>query len=118
MTGKTGTNEFIFSAPGSNVITDFTASPTNEIVFSNSGFNLGLTGASSTPTQFTTAEATALFSGSGTFTTTAQRFAYNSSNGRLLYGSDGSGGTSQLVATLGTTTHPSSIAVSQLFFIS
>ena len=50
MTGGAGTNQFIFTAPGaSNTIADFGASSTNELVFSNSGFSLGLSGATSTP---------------------------------------------------------------------
>ena len=50
MTGNAGANQFVFSAPGaSNTIVDFAASSTNELVFSNSGFSLGQSGASATP---------------------------------------------------------------------
>ena len=49
MTGGGGANEFVFSAPGHNTIFDFAVSARNEIVFSNSGFDLGLHGATFTP---------------------------------------------------------------------
>ncbi|HEY1258312.1 MAG TPA: hypothetical protein VGF34_03625 [Stellaceae bacterium] len=49
MTGGAGANQFVFTAPGSNVIKDFQGSAANELVFRNSGFNLGLTGGSSAP---------------------------------------------------------------------
>jgi Ca2+-binding RTX toxin-like protein len=101
MTGGTGTNQFIFSAPGSNMIADFGASTTNELVFSNSGFILGLTGATSTPQQMTSAEATTLFTANstGAFANTSHRLAYDTTNGELFSSSDGSGGASHLVAT-------------------
>jgi len=116
MTGGAGTNEFAFSAPGaSNTIKDFAASSTNELVVSNSGFNLGQSGASATPQALPTT----LFgsSATGAFGAAAQRFAYDTSNGQLLYDSQGntSGSTPQLVATL--TNHPA-VSASQLFFIS
>ena len=76
MTGKGGANQFVFSAPGlSNTIADFNASSTNELVFSNSGFALGLSGASSTPQALPTTLFTS--NATGAFSTTAQRFAYN-----------------------------------------
>ncbi len=50
MTGGLGANEFTFAAPGTaNVVADFALSATNEAVVSNSGFSLGLSGASSFP---------------------------------------------------------------------
>jgi Ca2+-binding RTX toxin-like protein len=112
MTGRGGTNEFAFSAPGNNTITDFAASPTNEIAFSNSGFALGLSGATSTPQPLPPG----LFvsDSTGTFTATTQRFAYGTSNGELFYSASGTTATEHLVATL---TGDPTLTASQLFFI-
>ena len=116
MTGKGGANEFAFFGPGAtNVVADFAAvSSSNELVFSNFGFSLGLGGASAAPQALPT---TLFVSNStGAFTNTTERFAYNTGNGQLLYSADGnaSGSTPQLVATL--TNHPG-LAASQLFFV-
>ena len=121
MTGGAGTNEFVFSAPGNsltNVIANFAASPTNEIVFSNSGFALGLTGATATPQALPAS----LFisDGTGTFSSTTpsgQRFAYGTSNGELFYSASGTTATEHLVATLTGTPVPP-LTASHLFFIS
>ncbi len=117
MTGAKGTNQFVFNAAGaSNKIADFQASPTNELVFSNSGFNLGLGGASSTPQALTAGEAATLFTANatGAFANTSQRLAYDTADGELFSSTAGSGSTAHLVATL--TNHPH-IATGQLFFI-
>ena len=120
MTGGGGTNQFIFNASGAatNTIADFGPSSTNELVFSNSDFSLGLTGATSTPQQITSAEAATLFTANstGAFANTSQRLAYDTTNGELFSSTDGSGGTSHLVATL--TSEPSINTANQLFFIS
>ncbi len=117
MTGKGGANEFVFTAPGaSNTIADFATSATNELVFSNSGFSLGLSGASSTPQALSASQAATLFTSNttGTFANTSQRLAYDTTNHELFSSADGSGSTRHLVATL---TDHASIAASQLFFI-
>jgi Ca2+-binding RTX toxin-like protein len=115
MTGKAGANEFTFLAPGpTNKIQDFGFSGTNELVFSNAGFNLGQSGAGSMPLALPTSLFTA--NGTGKFTTTSQRLAYDTANGNLFASANGSGGSSQLVATL--TGAPSIDAAKQLFFIS
>ena len=117
MTGGKGTNQFVFDAPGaSNKIADFQASPTNELVFSNSGFNLGLGGATSTPQALPASEAATLFTANptGAFANTSQRLAYDTANGELFSSTAGSGSAAHLVATL--TNHPH-IAAGQLFFI-
>jgi hypothetical protein len=111
MNGGKGTNEFAFSTTGNNTIKDFGASPSNELVFSNIGFNLGFSGASSTPTSMGSA-ATTLFT-VGSFTSQSQRFAYDKSNGELSFSSDGGKGTPQLVAAL---SDHATIGASQLFF--
>ena len=114
MTGNAGTNQFQFLAAGGNTIKDFGASAANELVFSSTGFNLGLAG-TSTPTMMTSAEASALFTtnATGKFADTSQRLLYDTANHELFASADGSGGSSHLVATL---TDHASIAAAQLFF--
>ncbi len=112
MTGNGGTNEFVFSAAGSNTIADFTASATNEMLFiSGSGFSLP--GATATPQPLG-----GLFvqNGTGTFTATSQRFAYDTGNHDLYYDAGGSapGSSRQLVAALSD--HPASLNAAQLLF--
>ncbi len=95
-----------------DTIADFTHA-SDRIALSNAGFGLGLAGASATPQALPAS----LFSpqSNGSFTTTAQRFAYNSTSGALSYDADGSGaGASRLIATL--TTHPT-LATTDLFFV-
>ena len=117
MTGGGGTNQFIFSSAGAatNTIADFGTSPTNELVFSNSSFNLGLTGGTTTPQAISSSAAATLFTANstGAFANTSQRLAYDTTNGELFSSTDGSGGTSHLVATL---TGEPTIA-SHLFYI-
>jgi hypothetical protein len=114
MKGGGGTNEFAFSAAGNNTITNFTASPSNEdmIAFSNSGFALGLSGATSTPQPLPPG----LFvsDSDGSFTASTQRFAYGTSNGNLFYSASGTTATEHVVATL---TGDPALTASQLFFI-
>ncbi len=112
MTGGTGTNQFTFADIGSNTIQDFGASGTNELAFSDAGFNLGLGGASSTPTPLPGALIGSLTA--GTFSNTTQRFAYNSSTGTLEFSADGSGSTPGTIATLSS--HPTVVA-GQLFYV-
>jgi len=112
MTGNAGTNAFVFSAVGNNTIADFTASTTNEIAFSNSGFALGLSGASPTPKPL---PATLFVSDStGTFTATTERFAYGTTNGELFYSASGTTATEHLVAKL---TGDPNLTASHLFFV-
>jgi hypothetical protein len=113
MTGKTGTNEFIFSAPGHNVVTDFSASITNEIVVSNSGFGLKLSGAGNKPKLLPNGLFVA--NATGSFTSASQRFAYDTKKGELFFSATGSTRNEQLVVTL--TGHPS-LAAGQVFFVS
>ena len=87
MTGGAGANQFTFSAAGSNTIADFTASTTNEIVFSNTGFALGLSGATSTPQALPAG--LVVSDATGVFTATTQRFAYDTANGDLHYSASG-----------------------------
>ena len=118
MTGGGGADLFELTTPGSatvpdtNTIADFTHA-SDRIALSNARFGLGLAGASTTPQALPVS----LFSpqSNGSFTTAAQRFAYNSTSGALSYDADGSGaGASRLIATL--TTHPT-LAITDLFFV-
>jgi|GEM_PF-1470667 fibronectin-binding autotransporter adhesin len=117
MTGGGGANQFVFAAPGSNTISDFHFSSANALVFSNAGFNLGLSGATATPQAMSASQAASLFTenSSGAFTSAAQRLAYDTSNGQLFASAGGSSSTPKLVATL---SDHAAIAASQLFFIS
>ena len=106
MTGGAGTNEFIFSAPGTNTIADFAASTTNEIFVSDTGFALGITGSGPiSPLLFTS-------NPTGAFTTTTQRFAYDTANGKLFYSAAGTTATEKLVFTL---TGAPALTASELF---
>jgi Ca2+-binding RTX toxin-like protein len=112
MTGGAGTNRFTFAHIGTNGITDFAASATNEIAFSNSGFSLGLGGATSTPQALPGSLIGSLTN--GTFSNMTQRFAYNQSTGQLFFDSGGSGGTAHVVATL---TGDPTLTAARLFFV-
>jgi hypothetical protein len=101
MTGKGGADQFTFAAPGSNTVADFSAAA-DKIVVSNSGFGLGLLGLGDTPSllpaSFFTKNST------GAFTNTAQRFAYDTTHGKLFFSASGTTAGEKLVATL--TGHP------------
>jgi hypothetical protein len=115
MTGGAGANQFTFAHIGTNGITDFGASASNELVFSNSGFNLGFSGATSTPTLWTAPEIAAHFSkGAGTYASASAGFDYT--GGNLFYSATGSSSNQHLVAAL--TGSPAITAASQLFFVS
>jgi hypothetical protein len=112
MTGGAGQNEFVFSAPGGNTVADLAVSAANEVVFSNSGFGFGLSGASKTPAALPAA----LFveNGDGHFTNANQRFVYATGTGDLFFSASGSSGTPALVSHF---TGTPLLAASQLFFI-
>ncbi len=117
--GAGGANQFVFSSAAAGdffgrpqmEITDFGASSANEIVFSNSGFNLGLSGATSTP-QPLPAD---LFTTS--FSNTTQRFVYDTVGGTLYYGPDGSG-SSGSIAGIAQLDGAPNLTAAHLFFIS
>jgi hypothetical protein len=112
MTGGTGKNQFTFAHIGTNTITDFSTSSTNEIAFSNSGFALGLGGATLTPQALPAGLIGSLTT--GTFSQTTQRFSYKQSTGQLFFDSGGSGGTAHVVATL---TGDPTLTAARLFFV-
>ncbi|MGH7065568.1 MAG: hypothetical protein ACREET_15945 [Stellaceae bacterium] len=98
MTGGVGADRFELSMPGSTTtpdnirITDFVHG-TDKVSFSEAGFDLG-----PTPVAATLFKANP----TGSFTTAAQRFAYDTTNGRLFYGAHGDahGSSRLLIATL------------------
>jgi hypothetical protein len=96
------------------VIGDFGASPTDELVFSNAGFGLRLAGATRTPKPLPSSVFVA--DATGSFTTTAQRFAYDTTTGQLFYDAHGSASPAsrQLVVTLAGRPH---LAAVDLFSI-
>jgi uncharacterized repeat protein (TIGR03803 family) len=85
---------------------------TNEIVFSNKGFALGLSGATATPKALPGG----LFvsDSAGTFTKTTQRFACGTTNGDLFYSTSGTTAAEHLVTAL---TGDPALTASHLFFI-
>jgi len=116
MTGGAGTNEFVFSRPGSNKITDFAlSSPTNELVFSNIGFGLQLPNATTTPMVLPSRLVAT--NSTGSFTNRNQRFAYDTSNGDLFYSATGTTATEHLVVALTGAPPLTTTANPHLFYI-
>ena len=95
-------------------VTDFSAASRDKPVFSNSGFDLGLSGAIETAQKLPGSLFVA--NNAGKFTTTTQRFAYDTQTGQLYYDAGGSATpTAQhLVVTLDS--YPALVA-GNLFFI-
>ena len=95
-------------------MTDFSAASRDKLLFSNSGFDLGLSGAIETAQKLPGSLFVA--NNAGKFTTTTQRFAYDTQTGQLYYDAGGSATPTakQLVVTLDN--HPT-LAASSLFFI-
>jgi Ca2+-binding RTX toxin-like protein len=116
MTGGAGTNEFVFTRPGSNKITDFSLfSATNELVFSNSGFGLKLTNATMTPMVLPSR--LVAVNSTGSFTNKNQRFAYDTNNGDLFYSATGTTATEHLVVALTGAPPLTTTANPHLFYI-
>jgi Ca2+-binding RTX toxin-like protein len=114
MNGSAGANQFIFSAAGQNTVTDFSAASRDKLVFSNSGFDLDLSGATDTAQKLPGSLFVA--NHAGKFTTTTQRFAYDTQTRQLYYDAGGSPtpAAKHLVVTLDS--HPALVA-GNLFFI-
>ncbi|MGC2412054.1 MAG: hypothetical protein WA459_05075 [Stellaceae bacterium] len=120
MTGGSGANRFTFADIGSNTITDFAASSTNMIVLRDSGFNLGVDDGMGTGSAQHLAASVFVTNSTGSFTTTGQRFAYNTTNGTLRYDKDGSGGSFSAGTVVVLSGHPvlSAGSAGNLFFTS
>jgi Ca2+-binding RTX toxin-like protein len=118
MTGGGGANQFTFADIGTNGITDFAASASNKIVLRDSGFNLGVDEGLGTASLQHLAAGVFVANAGGTFTTTSQRFAYNTTTGALSYSASGSGSAGSAVAVLAG--HPALAAggAGQVFFTS
>ena len=95
-------------------MTDFSAASRDKLLFSNSGFDLGLSGATETAQKLPGSLFVA--NNAGKFRTTTQRFAYDTQTGQLYYDAGGSATpTAQhLVVTLDS--YPALVA-GNLFFI-
>jgi Ca2+-binding RTX toxin-like protein len=112
VTGGAGADRFELTTPGTAAspdtvtVADF-AHGTDKVGFSKAGFGLG-----AAPLAETLFKANA----AGGFTSSAQRFAYNTTSGALYYDRDGSrtGSSRQLIATL---SHHPTLAATDLFFI-
>jgi hypothetical protein len=120
MTGGGGANRFTFADIGTNGITDFGASASNEIVVRNSGFNLGADQGLGTGTPQHLAASVFVANSTGSFTNTGQRFAYNTTTGALRYDKDGSGASFSASTVVVLSGHPSlgAGASGQIFFTS
>ncbi|MGC2415525.1 MAG: hypothetical protein WA459_22865 [Stellaceae bacterium] len=120
MTGGAGANQFTFAHIGTNGITDFGASTSNKIVLRDSGFDLGLDEGLGTASLQHLAASVFVANSTGSFTTTNQRFAYNTATGALRYDKDGSGASFSASTVVVLSGHPSlsAGASGKIFFIS
>jgi Ca2+-binding RTX toxin-like protein len=119
LSGEGGADLFAFEIPGTtadpdtNRVTDFSRAQGDALAFSDAGFHLGLPNASATPKALPAA----LFSPKidGSFDKPGERFAYDTSTGRLYFDADGNSSSDhrQLIATFAN--HPASLAGALLF---
>ena len=120
MTGGGGADSFELTNWGQsqsdkNIIADF-VSGQDKIVFSDSGFNLGVNDGKGTPTLQQLAASAFSPNINGTFATPANHFAYHQSTGQLYYDSGGSStpNAAHLIATL---SNHATVTVADLFFV-
>jgi hypothetical protein len=118
MTGHGGANRFTFAHIGTNRITDFAASASNEIVVRNSGFNLGADQGLGTSSPRHLLASVFVSNSAGAFTTANRRFAYNTTTGALSYSAIGSGSAGSAVVVLAGHPGLSAGASGQMFFTS
>jgi Ca2+-binding RTX toxin-like protein len=112
MTGGGGADQFVFTGPGSNTVTDFRPG-TDELVFGNAGFDLGADNGKGTATPQHLAAS--VFLAAGKATAAGQRFLYDKATGTLSYDRDCNGGAAPVpIAQL---SHAPAITPADLFFI-
>jgi Ca2+-binding RTX toxin-like protein len=114
----TGSDLLVFSAPQSILtltqpILTMAFSSNDQLVFDNSGFDLGVVD-NGTGTSTPKAIDASLFGTFPSVGTSADRFAYNQSAGNLFYSANGSGASETLIAHLTTDPH---LTAANLFFI-
>ena len=113
-TGGAGGDAFALSVTGTTTIADF-VSGTDQLVFSDALFDLGASeGAAAAfdrldPSAFSAAS-------DGSFTTTAQRFSYDSATHELIYAEHGSASLAGEFHTIATLTSGASVIANDLFF--
>lgn len=109
LTGGTGVDQFKWLVPGEggDVVTDFSATQGDRLVFVSPNFGNLATG--------TLASTRLRASSTGSATSTSQRFLFNTSNGMLKYDSDGSG---PLAAVSLATLNVRSLSSSQILMVS
>jgi Ca2+-binding RTX toxin-like protein len=110
-----GANELILTVPEGLLTTAFSIH--DELVFANTGFDLGIDDGIGTVTPQRIAASLFSSNANGTFTTAGDRFAYNQATGDLYYDAQGNkaGSTVQLVAHLTNDPH---LTAANLYFIS
>jgi Ca2+-binding RTX toxin-like protein len=120
LTGGTDADQFQFSGVAANsttnrdTITDFMTG-TDKLVFSRGVYG----GFATNATTITSTQLIQSATFTGAFTSTIQRFGYNSSSGILYFDRDGSGSlATQQVALLGTSTHPTALATMDFILMS
>jgi hypothetical protein len=119
-TAGSGSDSFVFMTHNlpNQTLANFNPASDNVLVYgihAANGFDLGSTDNALNPTTATAIDSTIFVSNaSGAFTSSSQRFAYDTANGHLLYSATGSNTSETLVATL---TGAPAIAASNLLFV-
>ena len=115
VTAGHGTDLFVFEKPQALLQLNFTSN--DELVFRNSGFDLGIDNGKGTATPQQIAGSLLSANTNGTFSSAASRFAYDQGTGKLYYDAKGntSGSSSVLIADLTNKPH---LTAANLFFTS
>jgi hypothetical protein len=119
-TAGSGSDSFVFMTHNlpNQTLANFNPAADNVLVYgihAANGFDLGSTDNALNPTTATAIDSTIFVSNaSGAFTSSSQRFAYDTANGHLLYSATGSNTSESLVATL---TGAPAITASNLLFV-
>ncbi|MEA2769789.1 MAG: serralysin [Acetobacteraceae bacterium] len=119
-TAGSGSDSFVFMTHNlpNQTLANFNPAADNVLLYgihASNGFDLGSTDNALNPTTATAIDSTIFVSNaSGAFTSSSQRFAYDTANGHLLYSATGSNTSESLVATL---TGAPAITASNLLFV-